>query len=120
MKPRTADVATFCNGALWALQLSRSPPSRSPRLPSTVRASATTFRPMRGEVRRKLAVIAATVLVVLMTSSSLASARNAGRPTSEVQDFAYDAASRLLAKTASSAASTDAFLHPDTGRLADR
>ncbi len=75
---------------------------------------------MRGEVRRKLALIAATVLVVLMTCSSFASARNADRPTSEVQDFAYDAASRLLAKTASSAASTDAFLHPDTGRLADR
>jgi RHS repeat-associated protein len=30
---------------------------------------------------------------------------DAGRPTSEVQDFAYDAASRLLAKTSSNAAS---------------
>jgi RHS repeat-associated protein len=60
---------------------------------------------MLGAVWRRLAVIAATVLVVLMTSSSLASARNAGRPTSEVQDFAYDAASRLLAKTSSNVAS---------------
>jgi YD repeat-containing protein len=35
----------------------------------------------------------------------LASARDAGSPTSEVQDFAYDAASRLLARTSSNAAS---------------
>ncbi len=104
-QPHAVDVATVVNKALWAFGVRRSPPPRRLRLPSTVRASATTFRPMRGEVLRRLAVIAATVLVVLMTSSSLASARNAARPTSEVQDFAYDAASRLLAKTASSAAS---------------
>ena len=65
---------------------------------STTRPCVASVPPMLGAVWRRLAMLAATVFVVLAASSSLAWARSASRPAAETQEFAYHAASRLLAK----------------------